>query len=87
MGNLLTVADRINEALNSGKVPNELSNLTGPTAKLAAGVQQAKITDASTAHVINATFTNTEVQTALNALGTKINVLIDALEAFKISTP
>lgn len=40
----------------------------------------------SVAHSINATFSNTEVASALNALGVKINLLIDAIEAFKISS-
>lgn len=39
------------------------------------------ITDASTAHALNATFSDTEAETALNALGTKINAIIAALEA------
>ena len=39
------------------------------------------ITDASVAHALNATFSDTEVEAALNALGTKINAIISALEA------
>jgi hypothetical protein len=42
--------------------------------------QAANITDASTAHALNATFSDTEVETALNALGTKINAILAALE-------
>lgn len=42
---------------------------------------QTGIADASTAHALNATFSDTEVETALNALGTKINAIIAALEA------
>lgn len=41
----------------------------------------AAISDASTAHTLNATFSNTEAQNALNALGTKINTIIARLEA------
>lgn len=41
----------------------------------------AAITDASTAHALNATFSDTEVEAALNALGTKINAILAALEA------
>lgn len=37
------------------------------------------IADASVAHALNSTFSDTEVETALDALGTKINLLIDAL--------
>lgn len=42
---------------------------------------QTLITDASTAHALNATFSDVEVETALNALGTKINAILDVLEA------
>ena len=49
------------------------------------GAQATKIADASTAHALNATFSDTEVEAALNALGTKINALIDALEGFGVS--
>lgn len=37
------------------------------------------ITDAVTAHDVNATFSDTEVEAALDALGAKINEIIDAL--------
>lgn len=50
-----------------------------------AGAQATKITDASVAHDVNSTFSDTEVEAALNALGTKINALIDALEGFGVS--
>lgn len=63
----------------------EINKLTGAGAALASGTQAANITDASTAHALNATFSDTEVEAALNALGTKINAIIDALEAFGIS--
>lgn len=39
------------------------------------------ITDASVAHALNATFSDTEVEAALNALGTKINLILDVLDA------
>lgn len=51
---------------------------------VAAGTQAAHIADASTAHALNATFSDTEAEAALNALGTKINSILDALEAFGI---
>lgn len=38
------------------------------------------ITNANTAHAFTAVFSNTELQNACNALGAKINLLIDALE-------
>lgn len=43
------------------------------------GADNAAITDASVAHALNATFSDTEVEAALNALGTKINLILDAL--------
>lgn len=45
------------------------------------GQQQALVTDANTAHALNATFSDTEVEAALNALGVKINALLDIVEA------
>jgi len=43
--------------------------------------QQASITDAITAHDISATFTDTEVEAALDALGVKLNAILTALKA------
>lgn len=43
--------------------------------------QQTLVTDASVAHDVNAVFSDTEVEAALNALGTKINAVLDILEA------
>jgi hypothetical protein len=40
----------------------------------------ADITDASVAHALNATFSDTEVEAALNALGAKINLILDVLD-------
>ncbi len=50
----------------------------------ATGTQAAHLADASVAHALNATFSDTEVEDALNALGVKINSIIDALEAFGV---
>ena len=63
----------------------ELNKLDGVGATVASGTQAANITDASTAHALNATFSDTEVEGALDALGTKINSVIAALEAFGIT--
>lgn len=41
---------------------------------------QAAIEDASVAHALNATFSDTEAEAALNALGAKINAIILILE-------
>ena len=48
------------------------------------GLKQAAITDASTSHALNATFSDTEAETALNALGTKINSILAALRTANI---
>lgn len=48
------------------------------------GTQAATIADASTAHALNATFSDTEVEGALNTLGTKLNSVLAALEAVGI---
>ena len=45
------------------------------------GTAQTLIADASVAHALNATFSDTEVEAALNALGTKVNSILDILEA------
>lgn len=45
------------------------------------GYTNPAITAASGAHALNATFSDTEVEAALNLLGTKINAIITALEA------
>lgn len=42
---------------------------------------ESNITDASVAHALNSTFSDTEVEAALNALGTKINAILDVLDA------
>lgn len=41
----------------------------------------AAIADASVAHALNSTFSDTEAEAALNALGVKVNLIIAALEA------
>lgn len=42
--------------------------------------QPANIADAVVAHALNATFSDTEAEAALNALGVKINAILDILE-------
>lgn len=42
---------------------------------------QASIADAVVAHALNATFSDTEVEAALDALGVKINAILDVLDA------
>ncbi len=63
----------------------EINKLAGAGAVVASGTQQAHVANASVAHDLNATFSDTEVETALNALGTKINSILTALEAFGVN--
>ena len=49
------------------------------------GTQASNITDASTAHDLNATYSDTEVEAALDALGTTLNAVIAALEGAGIT--
>ncbi len=44
------------------------------------GTQAATITDASVAHALNSTFSDTEAEAALNALGVKVNSILAALK-------
>jgi hypothetical protein len=62
----------------------ELNKLTGSGATVASGTQVALLVDASVAHALNSTFDDTEAEAALNALGVKINTIIDALIAYGI---
>ncbi len=43
------------------------------------GLTGAEITNASVAHALNSTFSDTEAEAALNALGGKINAILDIL--------
>lgn len=49
--------------------------------KVVVSSQQTKVADAVVAHALNSTFSDTEVEAALNALGVKINAILDILEA------
>jgi len=42
--------------------------------------QQTLVADASVAHALNATFSDVEAEAALNALGVKVNAILDILE-------
>ena len=43
------------------------------------GKDNAAIANASVAHALNSTFSDTEVEAALNALGGKVNAILDVL--------
>lgn len=47
-------------------------------------VHGAAVANASVAHALNATFSDTEVEAALNALGTKLNAVLAALRSANI---
>lgn len=49
--------------------------------KVVVTTQQALVADAVVAHALNATFSDTEAEAAMNALGVKINAILDILEA------
>lgn len=53
---------------------------TGSSVVPNGGTQAATIADAEVAHALNSTFSDTEVETALDALGAKINSILAALE-------
>jgi hypothetical protein len=56
------------------------SSVEGASVIKTISAAQASITDASVAHALNSTFSDTEVEAALNALGAKINLILDALD-------
>lgn len=49
--------------------------------KVVVSDRQNKVADAVVAHALNSTFADTEVEAALDALGVKINAILDILEA------
>ena len=52
-----------------------------------AGFTNAAIANASVAHALNSTFSDTEVEAALNTLGGKINSILTALRTNGIVAP
>lgn len=89
-------ADRILGKLSSDGSPEELtadqvvSLLEGSTWNFSSSIgffgvtaisQPSHIADAQTSHTLNSTFDNSEVESALDALGGKINSVIAVLEA------
>lgn len=68
-------------ATSTTKTPAEVA----ATAGAAVGTQQSNITDASVAHALNSTFSDTEAEAALNALGVKINLILDVLDAYSMT--
>ena len=59
-----------------GATASDLAGLHGTVA-----AQSAFIADAVVAHALNSTFSDTEAEAALNALGVKINAILDVLAA------
>lgn len=60
---------------------NEKSLLSDGQGRGLITTRQANVADASVAHALNATFSDVEAEAALNALGVKINLILDVLEA------
>ena len=58
-----------------------VSKLADSTGNPQVGDRQAAITAAVVAHALNATFSDTEVEAALDLLGVAINSIISTLEA------
>lgn len=84
MSNRLTLSEAIVRAAGTGKDPAIIDILEAVTgATIPSGTQQAHIANASVAHSLNATFSNTEVQNALDALGAVINAILLVIEEFK----
>lgn len=75
------IESEIAEAIADGDVATDATAATEVLGQLLA-LQQPAITDASVAHALNSSFTDTEVESALNALGGKINSIIAVLEAY-----
>lgn len=71
---------RIGATVQADRLVVRLGPVIGSEAGNVVG-DQTGIADASVAHALNATFSDTEVEAALNALGAKINAIIAALEA------
>lgn len=89
MANNKTLSERIVDSAGTGKSdPAELAPLVDSVAAgdtIAAGTPVANIVAAEEAHDVNSTFSDTEVEAALDALGAKVNLIIAALEEFGIS--
>lgn len=55
---------------------------TAGASRIVSVTPSADIADASVAHALNSTFSDTEAEAALNALGVKINLILDVLDAY-----
>jgi len=51
------------------------------------GIQAAAVADANVAHALNAIYSDVEVETALDALGGKINTILTALRGAGVVAP
>ena len=76
-------ADRIVGRLTTGGSAQEL---TAAQVRDLLFTQQSNITNAETAHALNATFSDTEVEAALDALGSKINEILTALDNLNLTS-
>lgn len=77
---------RVGQTVEAARLVVRMGPATGSEAGNVAGDQPA-IADASEAHALNAVFSDVEVETALNALGAKINEVIASLVASGHNAP
>ena len=79
---MATVIDLTGNIVKADTFEGAVDADTSIEAAIAGKTEIAALTsDASEAHALNSTFSDTEVEAALNALGVKINAIIDALKA------
>jgi hypothetical protein len=62
-----------------------VENAATGAAEIKSLTPQTSIADASVAHALNATFSDTEAEAALNALGVKINAILAVLDTAGIT--
>lgn len=79
---ILLINDVAISVIKSGEVKFSVSSSGVGFNGTVPAVQQANIADASTAHSLSALFVDTEVEAALDDLGTKINSILAVLEAY-----
>ena len=66
---------------------NAVEDVVADVIEASVGITNAAIVNASAAHALNATFSDTEVEAALNALGTKLNSVLAVLRTNGIIAP
>jgi hypothetical protein len=77
------IEDELTEAITDGDLMDTAGTVAAMNAAFIAG-QGAAIADASEAHALNAVFSDTEVEGALNTIAGKLNDVLAALRSFNI---